>query len=427
MGPRKKKGDIKGADAVSVNGDDQPSGISLTSDKLDKLKHKGNNDDEDGEDEVDQSEVATAGAADDDNSSSTNLQPPKKIRKKSKDANVADGKKSSNAGKKGGKSKGKEQQKEAQEEEQPADEEMQEDAENGGGNGDDSIDKANTPVAANAPPKESKDNEEAGQEEQAAEEEEEEQEEEQEEEDEEEETKDTNTGGAAKSTVPKRPKTGPGSLNEPKKMMNDQEAEQAIAEFMEKQNRPYSVQNILDSFQQRIKKTQCQKIMDELTTSQILTCKEYGKAKIYLINQDVFETTTNEELQKLDDQIKVRKDEYDLLIAEYKQLQSRLKEVSQGQSNTDMKTEIKNITKDIQTSKVALEPFISGGRKLVTQAEITKADAALKKIQQEWKKRRRACNDIVDQISESAEMNRKDFIKKLGLETDEMYNVVCPI
>ena len=39
--------------------------------------------------------------------------------------------------------------------------------------------------------------------------------------------------------------------------MKDKEAKDAIAEFMERQNRPYSVQNILDHFQQRIKKVAC--------------------------------------------------------------------------------------------------------------------------------------------------------------------------
>lgn len=35
--------------------------------------------------------------------------------------------------------------------------------------------------------------------------------------------------------------------------------------------------------------------------------------------------------------------------------------------------------------------------------------------------------DMVNVISESMEMNRKDFIKKLGLETDEEFKVVCPL
>ena len=45
------------------------------------------------------------------------------------------------------------------------------------------------------------------------------------------------------------------------------------------------------------------KIMDQLTENQILTCKEYGKAKVYLINQDLFPETNNEQLKMLDEQI----------------------------------------------------------------------------------------------------------------------------
>jgi hypothetical protein len=35
--------------------------------------------------------------------------------------------------------------------------------------------------------------------------------------------------------------------------------------------------------------------------------------------------------------------------------------------------------------------------------------------------------EATDQISESVEMNRKDFVKKIGIETDEDKKVVCPI
>jgi hypothetical protein len=45
------------------------------------------------------------------------------------------------------------------------------------------------------------------------------------------------------------------------------------------------------------------RILDSLTEAQILTCKEYGKAKIYLINQDCFPETNQEQLTLLDEQI----------------------------------------------------------------------------------------------------------------------------
>jgi len=35
--------------------------------------------------------------------------------------------------------------------------------------------------------------------------------------------------------------------------------------------------------------------------------------------------------------------------------------------------------------------------------------------------------EVIDQVSESVDMNRKDFIKKLGIETDEDFKVTCPL
>ncbi len=64
---------------------------------------------------------------------------------------------------------------------------------------------------------------------------------------------------------------------------------------------------------------------------------------------------------------------------------------------------------------------------MITQNEIAKAEANLKKYQVEWKRRRKGCMDAMDQISESVDMNRKDFIKKIGIETDEENKVSCPI
>jgi len=48
-------------------------------------------------------------------------------------------------------------------------------------------------------------------------------------------------------------------------------------------------------------------------------------------------------------------------------------------------------------------------------------------MQMEWKKKRRGCSDVIDTISESVDMNRKEFSKKVGIETDEENKVVCPI
>ena len=42
---------------------------------------------------------------------------------------------------------------------------------------------------------------------------------------------------------------------------------------------------------------------------------------------------------------------------------------------------------------------------------------------QQWKKHKRGCTEMIDMILESVDMNKKEFIKSLGLETDEDYGV----
>jgi Leucine zipper with capping helix domain len=56
---------------------------------------------------------------------------------------------------------------------------------------------------------------------------------------------------------------------------------------------------------------------------------------------------------------------------------------------------------------------------MISEAEIEGSKKAVLRYVAEWRKRKRACMDIIDTICESADFNRKDFIKKLGIDTDE--------
>lgn len=47
---------------------------------------------------------------------------------------------------------------------------------------------------------------------------------------------------------------------------------------------------------------------------------------------------------------------------------------------------------------------------MVSEEEINAAKKGLNLYGNEWKKRKRACIDIVDMICESADLNKKDFI-----------------
>lgn len=66
--------------------------------------------------------------------------------------------------------------------------------------------------------------------------------------------------------------------------LNEAGAKKAVAEYMIRQNRPYSIQNIMDNLRGAIPKKICETVLDMLCEEKVLQLKEYGKAKIYLAN-----------------------------------------------------------------------------------------------------------------------------------------------
>jgi hypothetical protein len=61
--------------------------------------------------------------------------------------------------------------------------------------------------------------------------------------------------------------------------------------------------------------------------------------------------------------------------------------------------------------------------KLVSDEDISKAKKDVTRFCTEWRKRKRACNEILDQICESADLKKKDFMESIGLEADEEVGV----
>lgn len=57
-----------------------------------------------------------------------------------------------------------------------------------------------------------------------------------------------------------------------------------------------------------------------------------------------------------------------------------------------------------------LEKYESGNVKMISEEEINLARKDLSKYGNEWKKRKRECNDMIDAICEGADLNKKDFI-----------------
>ena len=69
-------------------------------------------------------------------------------------------------------------------------------------------------------------------------------------------------------------------------------------------------------------------MLDDLTDEKHLVCKEFGKAKVYLANQDKFPETSTDQLAELDAQIAEKKSALDERKDKLKSLQAKLKDLT---------------------------------------------------------------------------------------------------
>lgn len=76
----------------------------------------------------------------------------------------------------------------------------------------------------------------------------------------------------------------------------------------------------MDNLHGRIPRKICETVLQKLTDQKHLSCKEFGKAKVYLANQDKFPATSNDELDALDTKITDKRQALDAATAQLKGL-----------------------------------------------------------------------------------------------------------
>ena len=89
-----------------------------------------------------------------------------------------------------------------------------------------------------------------------------------------------------------------------------------------------------------IKKPQAQKILDQLTDEGDLQMKEYGKAKIYLINQKNIPKVDPAEMENLKTSLEAKKSEHAELTNEVKALKKKEADLNNQLTNDQLEEEI---------------------------------------------------------------------------------------
>ncbi|KAH7826905.1 putative Homologous-pairing protein 2 [Monocercomonoides exilis] len=208
---------------------------------------------------------------------------------------------------------------------------------------------------------------------------------------------------------------------EPKKSSKSaakDEAESLILDFINKQNRPFSVQNVVDGLKGKIKKTATQKALDALVEKSQVTLKEFGKSKIYFADQSQFEVPSKEEIAQMDETINQTQDELRELESTAKSMTAENAHLASELTNEQISEEITRLTQDNKELGAKLNRLKEGGIHVDPEYK-EKVSKAYGTMISEWKARRRVGTDALGVISEATGKSEKDLADDIGIETDE--------
>lgn len=188
--------------------------------------------------------------------------------------------------------------------------------------------------------------------------------------------------------------------------------QESVFQMMYRCNRPTSKTEVVAYFKGEMGGTAIQEALEGLEESGRLVTKVYGKSKIYLVNQELFQDEEDVELDKEiqghEKEIKALREEADSVDAEIKMLEKML-------SIEKLEESIESLDKAIKSNSERLEGLRSGGRE-VTKKDMSIARKGYEKAQSTLKKIRRTFNEVVERLSEGMDMKKSDLYEEIGIE-----------
>lgn len=205
---------------------------------------------------------------------------------------------------------------------------------------------------------------------------------------------------------------------------SESEAKEYVLEFLQKTNRPFSTQGIVDNSGGKLKKTMAQKCVDALVKKGKVVEKLNKKAKVYYINQADLPVLSKEELAALDEKIKKLTKKKSEIMAEINTLSKTKSELQKTMTDEEILQSITQLEEEVSRKRARLQNLTQEGAVLAEPGEKTKALQAMDKYAKAWRQRKSIFKGILDKLSDASEdLKPSAIIEELGLETDEEVGV----
>lgn len=201
--------------------------------------------------------------------------------------------------------------------------------------------------------------------------------------------------------------------------------EEGVLDYLTQQNRPYSAVDIFNNLHKEFGKTAVVKALETLAENGKVTEKVYGKQKVYAPLQDQYGEYNDEELKAFDKQAMTLQEQLGILQQRVKKQED---EISRFNSQVTTEEALKRITlleEENENFNSRIDK-LKKGTVLMSKAEREKIYKRKDKVVQQWRKRKRMTNDIVNAILEGYPKSKRELLEETGVETDEDVGVSIP-
>ncbi|CAN8074391.1 unnamed protein product [Agarophyton chilense] len=201
------------------------------------------------------------------------------------------------------------------------------------------------------------------------------------------------------------------------------EDEEIVHSFLKAQNRPFSVQNIVDSLQKSgVKKTAVERSLASLVEKKLVTKKEYGKAKIFIASQDIIEIPNPDEVKRLDEEISELQEQLSSISGETDQLSGVASALRAELTLDEAKKRTKELIEETEQKEQKLAS-LGDGSSLMSKEDKEKLELFYYQARSLWKKYKRIVTDITDAIGEASGKKLEELFEELGIDSDAAANV----
>jgi len=191
-----------------------------------------------------------------------------------------------------------------------------------------------------------------------------------------------------------------------------------VLQYLKQQNRPYSASDIHMNLHKAQGKTAIIKSLESLAAKGKVLEKTYGKAKIYVYHQSQFPDVSDEDLAKLDEEIKQLQSKID-------ETSAKLSSATKTYSNINSQLSTEQAEENLQSLKAAHKIALAGiakrkqpGQEKVDPKQKEKLCKKRDEMSSLMRKRKRCTNDLMNAVLEGYPKSKKQFVEEVGLELD---------